>query len=152
MLVLSCIALWWVRQAHQDAMILLFLPCSVFCRLKPVNETCYVYMVSIISSGPFGSWLVRYFCCMHLVDSWHALFCYVKFLYHVDFVLWTLLPDAVYAMSSNFTKSVNLICFALLSCLFEPVILWFSLSSVFIFRQASWVHQFHMLCCYVGVQ
>ena len=31
MLVLSCIALWWVHQAHQDAFILLFLPCSVFC-------------------------------------------------------------------------------------------------------------------------
>ena len=48
--------------------------------LKPVNETCYVYMVAIISSGPFGLWSVRDFCHMHLVDSCHALFCYDKFL------------------------------------------------------------------------
>ena len=57
MLVLSCIALWWVHQAHQDAFILLFLSCSVFLpSLRSVNETCYVYMVAIISSGPF--WLM----------------------------------------------------------------------------------------------
>ena len=57
MLVLSCIALCLVNQAHQDALImsvsamLRFLP-----SLKPVNETCYVYMLAIISSGPF--WLM----------------------------------------------------------------------------------------------
>ena len=44
-----------------------------------------------------------------------------------------------------------LISFALLPCLFEPALVWFSRSSVFIFCQASPVEYFHMLCCYIGV-
>ena len=55
------------------------------------------------------------------------------------------------AMSSNFTKSVNLLSFALLPCLFEPAVLWSSRSSVFIFCQASPVDYCHMICCYVWV-
>ena len=81
----------------------------------------------------FGLWSVRDFFHMHLVEYFHALFCHVKFLQHVDFVLWTLLPDVVSGMSSNFTKSVNLLSFALLPCLFEPALVWFIRSSVFIF-------------------
>ena len=87
----------------------------------------------------FGSWSVRDFCSMQLVDSCHALVCYDMFLYHVNCLLWTLLPDAVYAMFSIFTKSVKLISFALLPCLFEHALVRFSRSSVFIFCQASWV-------------
>ena len=49
------------------------------------------------------------------------------------------------------TKSVKLISFALLPCLFEPAIVWFSRSSVFIICQAAWVDHFHVLCCYVRV-
>ena len=45
-----------MNQAHKDAFIILLMPCSVFCCLKPVNETCYVYMGAIISSDPF--WLM----------------------------------------------------------------------------------------------
>ena len=55
------------------------------------------------------------------------------------------------AMSSNFAESVNLLPFALLPCLFELVMLWYSRSSVFILCQASPVGYCHMLCCYVGV-
>ena len=52
---------------------------------------------------------------------------------------------------NNFSKSMKLISFALLPCLFEPILVWFSHSSVFMFCQASLVHHFHMLCYYVGV-
>ena len=45
-----------------------------------------------------------------------------------------------------------LIYFALLPCLFEPALVWFSSSSVFTFCQASWVHHCHVHCWYVGVQ
>ena len=57
MLVLSCIALWGVHQAQKDALIMSVsvILCSLLS-LKPVNETCYVYMVAIISSDPF--WLM----------------------------------------------------------------------------------------------
>ena len=51
-----------------------------------------------------------------------------------------------------FTKSVKLISFALLPCLFEPVLVWFSRSSVFMFCHTSLVHHFHMPCWYVGVR
>ena len=152
MLVLSCIALWWVNQAHQDALIisvnarLCFLP-----SLKPVNETCYVYMGAIISSVPF--WLMvskgllfyafsRFRPCLVLLWSVPVACC------------WIALNMASWCYSwhvSIFTKSVKLISFALLPCLFEPVILWSSRSSVFIFCQASWVDHCHVLCCYVGV-
>ena len=44
------------------------------------------------------------------------------------------------------------ISFALLPCLFEPALVCFSRSSVFIFCQASWVDHRHVLCCYVRVQ
>ena len=51
----------------------------------------------------FGLWSVRDFCHMLLVEYCHALFCYVEHCYLMLFS----------AMSSNFTKSVNLISFAL---------------------------------------
>ena len=54
-------------------------------------------------------------------------------------------------MFSIFTKSVKLISFALLPCLFEPAMVWSSRSSVFIVCQASPVDYCYMLCCYVGV-
>ena len=82
--------------------------------LKPVNETCYVYMVAIISSGPFIC--IQYntvmpcfamlICCSMLISC--SEHCYL--------MLFS-------AMSSNFTKSVNLLSFALLPCLFELVML-----------------------------
>ena len=47
---------------------------------------------------------------------------------------------------------MKLIPFALFPCLFEPALVWFSCSSLFIFCHASWVDPKHVLCCYVGVQ
>ena len=71
-------------------------------------------------------------------------------------LLWTLLPAAVYAMSSIFTKSVKLISFALLPCLFELDMLWTSHRLVFIFCQASWVNPCHVFvvmfeCCSIFI-
>ena len=119
--------------------------------LKPDNElvmfTCLPSYLLVL----FGLCSVRDFCHLHLVEHNHDFFCYGKFLYHVDFVLWTLLLDAVFCMSSNFTKSVILLSFALLPCLFELDMLWTSHSSLFIFCQTSPVDYCHVLCCYVGV-
>ena len=152
MLVLSCIALWWVNQTHQDAFINLLMPCSVFCCLKPVNETCYVYMGAIISSDPF--WL--------MVSKGLLFYAFSRFMPCLC-LLWSV-PVACCLLALNiaswcyswhvsiFTKFVKLISFALLPCLFEPALLWFSHSLVLIFCQESWVHHFHVLCCYVGVQ
>ena len=108
-----------MHQAHKEAYILIFLPCSVFCSLKPVNETCYVYMVAIIFSDPF--WLMvskgllfydssRFMPCLCLLFSIPVACC-----------LLALLPDVNFWHVSIFTKSVKLISFALLPCLFEPV-------------------------------
>ena len=52
---------------------------------------------------------------------------------------------------SYFHEVCNLLSFALFPCLFEPVVVRSSRSSVFIFCQASPVDYCHMLCCYVGV-
>ena len=100
----------------------------------------------------FGLWSVRDFCAMLWVDSWLALLCYDLILQHVVTLLLTLLPDVNSWHVSIFTKSVKLITFAHLPCLFEPALVWFSHSSVFIFCQASLVDYYHVLCCYVGVQ
>ena len=62
-----------------------------------------------------------------------------------------MLPDAVFCHVQFFTKSVNLLSFALLPCLFELDMLCTSRSSVFIFCQEPPVDYFHMLCCYVRV-
>ena len=153
MLVFSCKALWWGVWARKVAFMMLFMPCSVFLpSLKPVNETCYVYMGAIICSVRFGLmvskgllfyafsrfmpclvllWYVPVACCLLTLNM--ASWCYS---WHV----------------SIFIKSVKLIFFALLPCLFEPALVWFSRSSVFIFCQASWVDHCHVLCCYVRVQ
>ena len=100
----------------------------------------------------FGLWSVRDFCYMLWVVSCHALLCYVMILQHVDILLQTLLLDVSSWHVVIFTKSVVLLYFALLPCLFEPAIVCFSRSSVFIFCQASWVDHYHVLCYYVGVQ
>ena len=149
---LSSIALWWVNRAHKDAFIILLMPCSVFCEVwNLLTKLAMFTWVPSYLLYLFGSWSVRDFCSMHLVYSCHVLFCYDKFLKHVLLLLWTLLPDAVSAMFSIFTKSVKLISFALLPCVFEPVILWSSRSSVFIVCQASLIHHCHMLYCSVGL-
>ena len=73
MLVLSCIALWWVDQAHQDAFVMLLLPCSVFCQVwNLLTELAMFTWVPSYLLFLFGSWSVRDFCSMPLVDSCHA--------------------------------------------------------------------------------
>ena len=125
---------------------------SQSCYHESVNKTCYVCMGAIIFSVPFSLmiskgvlfyafsrfmpfvcllWYVPVACCLLALNM--ASWCYS---WHV----------------SIFTKSVKLISFALLPCLFEPVLVWFSRSLVFMFCQASLVHRCHMLCCSVGVQ
>ena len=47
--------------------------------LKPDNETCYVYMVAIISSGPFWLMVSKGLLSYAFSRNFHALFCYVKF-------------------------------------------------------------------------
>ena len=81
MLVFSCIALWWVHQAHKEAIILLFLPCSVFCKVwnlitKLAMFTCLPSYLLVL----FGLWSVRDICYMLWVDSCHAFVCYDLFL------------------------------------------------------------------------
>ena len=51
-----------------------------YAKSETVNKTCYFYMGVIISSGPFWFMVSKDFCHMHLVEHFHALFCYVKFL------------------------------------------------------------------------
>ena len=119
--------------------------------LKPVNETCYVYMGAIISSVPFwlmvSKGLVFY--------TFSSIMPFLMFLWYVP-LAWCLLALNIaswccFCHVCIFTKSMMLLSFALLSCLFEHVIVWSSHSSVFIFCQASPVDYCHMLCCYVGV-
>ena len=141
MLVLSCIALWWVNRAHKGA----------FISLKPVNETCYVYMGSIISSMPF--WII--------ISKGLLFYAFSSFMPCLCLIWYVPVACCLLALNmgswcyfwhvSIFTKSVKLISFALLPCLFELDMLWSSRSSVFIFCQASPVDYCHMLCCYVGV-
>ena len=70
-----------MHQAHKDALIMSVSAMLCFLlSLKPINETCYVYMVSIISSGPFWLIVSKDFCHMNLVEYYHALLCHVKFL------------------------------------------------------------------------
>ena len=52
-------------------------------------------------------------------------------------------------MSSNFTKSVNLLLFAILPCPFEHVLVISGDSSVFMFCCALPVHHAHAFCFYV---
>ena len=42
--------------------------------LKPDNETCYLYMLAIISSGPCWLMVSKDFCHVHLVEHYHAFF------------------------------------------------------------------------------
>ena len=119
--------------------------------LKPVNETCYVYMGAIISSVPF--WLKT--------SNGLLFYAFRRFMPCLDLLLYVPVACCLLALNlaswcyfwhvSIFTKSVKLISFALLPCLFEPGVLWFSRSSVFMFCQASLVDHCHMLFCYVGV-
>ena len=125
---------------------------SFLLSLKPVNKTFYVYMSAIISSDPF--WL--------MVRKGLLFYAFSRFMPCLDFLWYVPVAHCLLALNmaswcyfwhvSIFTKSVKLISFALLPCLFEPAIVWISRSSVFIFCQASWVDHCHVLCCYVRVQ
>ena len=121
-------------------------------KAETINKTCYVYMGAIISSVPF--WLI--FSKGLLFYAFSKFMPCLHFLWYVP-VACCLLPLNMASWCyfwhvSIFTKSVKLISLALLPCLFEPALVWFSRSSVFMFYQASWVHHFHALCSYVGVQ
>ena len=119
---------------------------------ETVYKTCYVYMGAIISSVPF--WL--------MISKGLLIYASSRIMSCLCLLLYVLVACCFLALNiaswccfwhiSIFTKSVKLISFALLPCLFEPALLYFSHSSVFMFCQASLVHHCHMLCCYVGVQ
>ena len=119
---------------------------------ETVNNTWYVYMAAIISSVPF--WL--------MISKGLLIYAFSRFMPCLCLIWYVLVECCLLALNSAswccfwhvsiFTKSVMLISFALLPCLFEPALVWFSRSSVFIFCQASCVHHCHMLCCYVGVK
>ena len=152
MLSLSCIALWWVNQAHKDALIISVNAMLCFLlSLKPVNGTCYVYMGAIISSDPFWIMVSKGL----LFYAFSSIILCLKFLWYVPVACCLLALNIATCCClchvSIFSKSVNLLSIALLPCLFELDMLWYSRSSVFIFCQASPVDYCHMLCCYVGV-
>ena len=119
---------------------------------ETVNKTCYVYMGAIISSVPF--WLR--FRKGILIYAFSRLMPCLCLLWYIPVACCLLALNMAswccFWHVSIFTKSVMLISFALLPCLFEPVLVWFSRSSVFMFCQASLVHHWNKLCCYVGVQ
>ena len=118
---------------------------------ETINKTCYVYMGAIISSDPF--WLMiskrllfyalsRYMPCLCFLWYFHVACCLLAlnmaswcYFYHV----------------SIFTKSVKLISFALLPCLFESALVWFIHSSVFMFCNSLPVNHVHAFCYHVGV-
>ena len=118
---------------------------------ETVNKTCYVYMGAIISYVPLWLMISKGL----LFYAFSSIMPCLKFLWYVP-VAWYLLALNIASWCcfwhvSIFTKSVKLISFALLPCLFEPAIVWSSCSSVFIFCQASLVDHCHVLCWYVGV-
>ena len=119
---------------------------------ETVNKTCYVYMGAIISSVPFCLMFSKRL----LFDAFSRVMKFLLFLWYVPIACCLLaLNIASWCYSwhvSYFSKSVMLISFALFPCLFEPALVWFSRSSVFMFCQASWVDHCHMLYYYVGVQ
>ena len=122
------------------------------CLSESVYVTCYVYMGAIISSVPF---LLMFSKGLLIYDFSRIMPC-ICLLWYVPVACCLLsLNMASWCYSSHvsiFTKSMMLISFALLPCLFEPALVWCSCSSVFIFCQASWVDHCHVLCWYVGVQ
>ena len=119
---------------------------------ETVNKTCYVYMGAIISSVLF--WL--------MISKGILFYAFSRFMPCLDLLGYVPITCCLLALNmaswcyfwhvSNFSKSVKLISFALLTCLFEPALVWFSRSSLFMFCQASLVHNCHMPCWYVGVQ
>ena len=121
-------------------------------KFETVNKTCYVYMGAIISSVTF--WL--------MISKGLLFYAFSRIMPCLCFLWYVPVACCLLALNSAswccfwhvsiFTKSVKLISFALLPCLFEPALVWFSHSSVFIFCQASWVDHCHVLCCYVRVQ
>ena len=128
MLFLSCKALWWVIWARKVAIIILFVPCSVFLLSKTVNKSCYVYMGAIISFVPFWLMIIkgllfyafsRIMPCLVLL--WYVLvaWCWLALNMASSYYFWHV---------SISTKSVKLICFALLPCLFEPALVWFTVA------------------------
>ena len=118
---------------------------------KPVNETCYVYMLAIISSGTFwlmvSKGLLSYalsrfipclcFLCSVLVRCWFralniatwCCFCHVQW----------------------FLQSLKLLLFAILPCLFEHVLVIYGNSSVFMFCHALPLNHVHAFCSHVGM-
>ena len=144
-------SLWWVAQACKVAIMNLFLPCPEIPLSESVYKTCYIYMGAIISSVPFWIMFSKevLFYDFSIIVPCLCLLWYV----HVAFCLLALNSASwcCFWHVSIFTKFVKLISFALLPCLFEPVLVWISCSPVFMFCQASLVHNCHMLCCYVGV-
>ena len=70
-----------VIQAHQHVYLSLFLPCSVF--LPSLNLFMELAMFTWVPSYLlclFGSWSVRDFCSMQVVESCHGFVCYDMFL------------------------------------------------------------------------
>ena len=88
--------------------------------LLMISKRLLIYAFSISMSCHVSLWYVPVVCCLLALNM--ASWCYF---WHV----------------SIFTKSVKLISFALLPCLFEPALVWFIHSSVFMFCQASLVQK-----------
>ena len=124
---------------------------SFSVKSESVNETCYVYMGAIIFSGPF--WL--------MVTKGLLIYALSRIMSCLCLPLYIPVACCLLALNSAswcrfwhvsiFTKSVKLLSFAHLPCLFEHAVMWISHSSVFIFCQASWVDHCHVFCFYVRV-
>ena len=136
-----------LQSCYHESISTMFL---TFTKSESVNITCYAYLGAIIFSVPF--WLMfSKGVSLSALEACHAFFPWLVHvaccLLAVNFASW-----CCFWHVSIFTKSVKLISFALLPCLFEPVLLRFSRRLVFMFCQASLVHHLYMPCWYVGVK
>ena len=71
---MPCNALWWVIQAHQHANLSLFLPWTVIFSLNLLMKLAMFTWVPSYLMCLFGSWSLKDFFSMPLVDSCHAFF------------------------------------------------------------------------------
>ena len=114
--------------------------------------TCYVYMGAIISSDPFwllvSKGLLFYEISIFMPCLFFAMVCSCSMLFDSSKLsnLMLFLPCPVIS-----AKSVKLLLFAILPCVFEHVLVISGDSSVFMFCYALPVHHAHAFCSYVGV-
>ena len=118
---------------------------------KTVNKTCYVYMGAIVFSVPFWLMIIKG---LLIYASSRNMPC-LGVLWYVPVACCLLALNIAswccFWHVSIFTKSVKLISFALLTCLFVRALVCFSRSSMFMFCQASLVDHWHMHFFMLGV-